>query len=83
MYFSKIPLSNEIIENLSKLILLSQLIDDYSDIDKDNLENIYTYFNSSHINISFEDRIKKVIYASYDYIKVFNDKNRLRIFERM
>ena len=75
MYFVDKHSNKDTIENISKLILLSQLIDDYSDIDKDNLENIYTYFNSSHINISFEDRIKKVIYASYDYIKVFNDKN--------
>ena len=76
MYFVDKHSNKDVIENISKLILLSQLIDDYSDIDKDNMENIYTYFNSNNINISFENRIKKLIYTSYDYIQVFNDKDK-------
>jgi hypothetical protein len=76
MYSLNIHLNTEIVENLSKLVLLSQLMDDYSDIDKDNLENIYTYFNSKNIKTPFENRLKRMIYANYDYIKILDEKNK-------
>jgi hypothetical protein len=76
IYFLNYHSNDETVENLSKLILLSQLIDDFSDIDKDKLENNYTYFNSNNIELSFDERIKKLIYACYDYSMNLSNLNK-------
>jgi hypothetical protein len=83
MYFTNTHLNIEIAESYSKFILLSQLVDDYSDIDKDISESNYTYFNSDNISMTFEDRIKKLIYLCYNYIIIFNNENKdIKVFTK-
>ena len=67
MYFLNYQFKYEMNEDICKFMILLQLTDDYLDINKDNIECIYTYFNSNNINISLEDRIKKINYAWYNY----------------
>jgi len=83
MYFTNTHLNVEIVESCSKFILLSQLVDDYSDIDKDISESNYTYFNSDNISMTFEDRVKKLIYLCYNYIIIFNNENKdIKVFTK-
>jgi hypothetical protein len=60
---------------LCKLVFLVQLYDDYVDIDKDILENNYTYYNSNHSNIDFNNKIKKIILAGFLFLNNLEEKN--------
>jgi len=58
--------------NLCKLLFLVQLYDDFFDIDKDVLEENYTYFQSDNIKLDFNDRVIKLIRSSFILIKDLN-----------
>jgi hypothetical protein len=66
---------------LYKLLFLIQLYDDFSDIDKDILEKNYTYLNSNNIILPLNDRIRKIIIASFKLIDELDetDNNILNI----
>ena len=57
------------------LLFLIQLYDDFIDIDKDIIEQNYTYFNSNNIKLSLNNRIKKIIIASFKLIEELNENN--------
>lgn len=80
----KDDLKRKNIDLLCKLSLLIQLYDDYFDIDKDVLENNYTYFNSHSFNFDFNEKVKKTILSSFLVMDDFNndekDKNVTKIF---
>jgi hypothetical protein len=60
---------------LCKLVFLVQIYDDYVDIDKDTLENNYTYYNCNNSNINFNNKIKKIILAGFIFLKNLEEKN--------
>jgi hypothetical protein len=80
-FFVKILINKHIKHNikkkdiklLCKMAFLIQLCDDYTDINKDLLENNYTYLNSSELD--FNNKIKKIIYSSYLIINDLEEKN--------
>lgn len=64
---------------MSKLVFLIQLYDDIADVEKDIIENNYTYFSGgtdecffSREQNLFEFKIKKTIYATYDFLNGFD-----------
>ena len=72
----KFNIDTEIMSNLCKLLFLVQIYDDYFDIDKDVIENNYTYFNSSdHPSLNFDDKIRKTVLATFIFIDEINEKN--------
>ena len=73
---------------MSKLVFLIQIYDDIADVEKDIIENNYTYFSSYHEDFEsiepnlFEYRLKKTIYATYDFLNSF-DKTYTGVFHKL
>ena len=63
--FINIDCKEDSIMDLCKILFLMQLYDDYADIDKDNDENNYTYFNSKNIELTLEERLIKMMNAIF------------------
>jgi len=59
--FINLECKEESVMDLCKILFLMQLYDDYADIDKDNEENNYTYFNSKNIELTLEERLIKMM----------------------
>jgi hypothetical protein len=55
--------------NLCKLLFLVQLYDDFFDIDKDCVEENYTYFYNETIKIDFTKRVMKLVRSSFILIR--------------
>jgi hypothetical protein len=56
------------------------MYDDLFDINKDNLENNYTYFNSNNVSIDFDKRVKKTFSALFTIINELASNNK-HVFE--
>jgi hypothetical protein len=66
------------LNNICKMLFLVQLYDDYFDIDKDIIENNYTFFNDNNDNnnnININLKVQKIVSASFVFLNDLNEKN--------